>query len=325
VGGYIKDAKVFMCPSAAGMPWDAGAMYSGQSRTDLANLIGNTGLDDTHALLGGNYPAMVANQGCPANHGWQNVVNTDTGTGYPAYGFQSSYNYRGVPISTGGAAAIPVASVSPGGIPPAGTFGVPQDVSGNSYADFTDYTTPSLYAYAGCPQYKTEKLLANRAICSDTFSKWDESLNLTTTLTTMYKQGYGVWAHRDAYNILYGDWHAKVLGDPDHKIMNFSASNNDGLAMPGCGYSDGGLGGFSTVALHQGYADISASIATIAYPGNLGGTSTPRSGYSVMPTSYLDAGGTLSTSIFSPSEGFLIWHSFDTIENIDVLSSAAAQ
>jgi hypothetical protein len=68
------------------------------------------------------------------------------------------------------------------------------------------------------------------------------------------------------------------------------------------------------------FMDCCASIATIAMPTANGGD------YAVAPTSYVDgarpSGG---NGVMSASEGFLIWHYFDTVEGIDVLSSAAAQ
>ena len=31
--------------------------------------------------------------------------------------------------------------------------------------------------------------------------------------------GYGIYAHRDGYNVLYGDWHAQWYGDPQQRII----------------------------------------------------------------------------------------------------------
>jgi len=289
-GGYIKDAKVLLCPSATGMPWDAGAANAGLTRSDMATLMGGTGLDDAGAMIGGNYPQMVQNFGAD---GWQNQPNV--------YGFQCSYNYRGVPISTSGA---PWLYAGKGGVPytsPALTTvgtGVPTDVAGLPYADFTDTTTPGIKAYAGCPQFKTQKQLGNRAICSDTFSKWDEAAEgaYSPTLSISQKLGYGTWAHKTAYNVLYGDWHAVLVSDTEFNILNWSNANADGTALD--------------------YADISASIATIAYPTIP--ANRLAANYSVMPTS--SVAGAPAANLVSASEGFLIWHYLDTQEQIDVLS-----
>jgi prepilin-type N-terminal cleavage/methylation domain-containing protein len=299
-GGYVQDVKAFLCPSAPGMPWDAGAKYAGLTKGDLSTLMTNTGLSDADALRGGNYPQMVQNYGAQPNSygwqvGWQNQANV--------YGFECSYNYRGVPISTSGA---PLAFTGPGkgGVPytsPALTkvgVGVPLDSSGLPYADFTDTTTPGIKAYAGCPQFKSQKLLGNRAICSDTFSKWDEPIGGTYSgaLTIQNTLGYGTWAHKTAYNVLYGDWHVSTVSDTEGTILNWSSANYNGTPLA--------------------YADISASIATISFPTVPGNRIAAN--YSVLPTSSVD--GAAPKDLFSASEGFLIWHYLDTQEQIDVLS-----
>ena len=298
-GGYIKDAKVFMCPSAEGMPYDAGAANAGLSKGDLSTLMSRTGLDDADALRGGDYPQLVHNYGATAPNGWQNQPNV--------YGFQCSYNYRGVPISTSGAPWL-FTGQGKGGVPyttPALTTpgaGVPLDSPGLTYADFTDTTTPGIKAYAGCPEFKTQKLLGSRSICSDTFSKWDEAPESTyaATLSATQTLGYGTWAHKTAYNVLYGDWHATLVSDTEGKLLHWSEANAGGT------YLD--------------YADISASIATIAYP------TVPADriavNYSVLPTSAM--AGAAPANLVSASEGFLLWHFFDTQDQIDVASGGSA-
>ena len=174
---------------------------------------------------------------------------------------------------------------------------------GLAYADFTDTTTPGIKAYAGCPQFKTQKQLDNRAIVSDTFSKWDEATEGTysPSLTVSSKLGYGTWAHKNAYNVLYGDWHVAMVGDAEGRILNWSYANADGTTLD--------------------YADISASIATITYPTIPANRLAEN--YSVMPTS--SVGGAVAPNLISASEGFLIWHFFDNQAQIDVLSSGSAQ
>ncbi len=305
-GGYIKDAKVFMCPSAEGMPWDAGATYAGVRRADMATLMAKTGLEDKDALRGGDYPQMVQNYGAVPETasgfqtGWQNQANV--------YGFQCSYNYRGVPIGTGGAPRV-FTGQGKGGVPYTTAalttvgVGVPMDPTGLAYADFSDTTSPGIKAYAGCPQFKSQKLLGSRAIVSDTFSKWDEATEGTYSpnLTAANKLGYGTWAHKNAYNVLYGDWHVSLVSDQEDKLVNWSNANADGTTLD--------------------YADISASIATIACPTNP--ASRIAANYSVMPTSAVT--GAAPANLVSASEGFLVWHFFDNMEQIDIMPGSITQ
>jgi len=288
------------------MPWDAGAANAGLSKGDLAALMINTGLDDAGALRGGNYPQMAYNHGGQfvngQQNGWQNQPNV--------FGFQCSYNYRGVPISTSGAPIL-YTGIGRGGVPytlpdlrTVGA-GVPRDTSNwpyGAYADFADTVTPAIKAYAGCPQFKTQKLLGSRAIVSDTFSKWDEAPQsvYAPNLTAEETLGYGNFAHKTAYNVLYGDWHATQISDAEGNILHWSEANAAGASLD--------------------YADISASIATIAYP------TVPSNRadfpYSVMPTSAAD--GAQPVNLISASEGFLLWHFFDTQAELDVAIRGAS-
>jgi len=75
------------------------------------------------------------------------------------------------------------------------------------------WTKPAVQVDDGCPPFKTQKILGGRAIASDTFSRHER--DSTDALTT---QGFVQYHHKDGYNVLYGDGHAKFVGDPDGKI-----------------------------------------------------------------------------------------------------------
>ena len=145
--------------------------------------------------------------------------------------------------------------------------------------------------------------MGNRAICSDTFSKWDEAVEGTysPTLTTQYRLGYGTFAHKTAYNVLYGDGHALQVSDSEGVILNWSNANAGGVPLD--------------------YADVSASIATIAYPTYP--ASRIPGNYSVLPTSSMT--GATAANLISASEGFLIWHYLDTRDQIDVQTGRFSQ
>ena len=77
-------------------------------------------------------------------------------------------------------------------------------------------TNPGVTVTSGCPAFKTQKILGGRALISDTFSKGFSAGGPDSLGATFGKAFY---AHRDGYNVLYGDWSAKWYGDPQQKIM----------------------------------------------------------------------------------------------------------
>lgn len=72
------------------------------------------------------------------------------------------------------------------------------------------YLTPRITQYPGCPPFKTQKLIGGRALAGDAFSRRYE--------VATEPQGVGVFAHREGYNVLYADWHAKWYGDPREQL-----------------------------------------------------------------------------------------------------------
>jgi hypothetical protein len=72
---------------------------------------------------------------------------------------------------------------------------------------------PDLWVEIGAPPFKTQKLLGGRALVTDTFDKDVISTKIPAPVGAAY------YAHRDGYNVLYGDWHMKWYGDPQQRIM----------------------------------------------------------------------------------------------------------
>ena len=79
------------------------------------------------------------------------------------------------------------------------------------------YTRPVVTSGRVAPPFKTQKILTGRALVSDSFS----SLRHDATSTA---KGFGDKAHRDGYNVLYGDYSAHWYGDPQQTIIWASAS-----------------------------------------------------------------------------------------------------
>ena len=130
---------------------------------------------------------------------WLDPWNTNHASGYRGLAIQSTYHYRNVPL------AIATAC---GYWPPSEAIAPVDQV-------YMGYTKPQVVAEAGCPPFKTQKLLGGRALVSDTFS-WH---NKGSGSSLPDEPGLGYYAHREGYNVLYGDWSAKWYGDPDQRIM----------------------------------------------------------------------------------------------------------
>ena len=73
------------------------------------------------------------------------------------------------------------------------------------------YTKPRVLGEAGCPLFKTNRILGARALMSDRF---DKSPGLSDG-----EEGFAATAHRDGYNVLYGDKHAAWYGDPQLRFL----------------------------------------------------------------------------------------------------------
>jgi hypothetical protein len=73
------------------------------------------------------------------------------------------------------------------------------------------YVTPDRVVTRGEPAFKTQKQLMGRAVVADSVTKFG-ALNTVVP-------GMGYWAHRDGYNVLYGDSHCGWYGDPQQRII----------------------------------------------------------------------------------------------------------
>ncbi|HRU05207.1 MAG TPA: hypothetical protein P5137_05465 [Candidatus Brocadiia bacterium] len=72
------------------------------------------------------------------------------------------------------------------------------------------------YAYENptCAR-KTARLLGGRAVAMDRFGAPGEGMNYVATIYP----GDGILAHRDGYNVLYGDGSTRWIGDPQQKYI----------------------------------------------------------------------------------------------------------
>ena len=201
VGGYIPDMRSFYCPTVGGaMPTDdqdggsSSTPYkyppsdrietSGASSIgDLKKIGGFTGSDMTH----GNYTWME-------RWGWQPDEGALASVAWWGRAVQCDYHYRDVPCTLSIMSSHKIAA--------------PGDTV------YIGWTKPRVKATAGCPPFKTQRLLGGRAIVCDTFGR-----DGFGGASRSPKAGYAKYAHREGYNVLYGDWSAKWHGDPQQRIM----------------------------------------------------------------------------------------------------------
>jgi len=207
---YVSDCRAFFCPSANNMPAD---QEFNLSKTNGA-AISVTDL----RTVGGTSPDAVVH----GNYGWLPNWEANASSYYSlAKVMQSSYSYRLQASCIGS-----LGNFSTGGY----AYNNPTPYSGvtparTRYALLT--SIPHVPQNVGEPQFKTSKQLGGHAIVSDTFSRaltgvYDASLNPgsgSSVLPSSNSPGYGFYAHRDGYNVLYGDWSAKWYGDPQQQVM----------------------------------------------------------------------------------------------------------
>jgi hypothetical protein len=78
----------------------------------------------------------------------------------------------------------------------------------------------------GQPLFKTVKMMGAHSIAADVFGRNPESTVYPGNTKTC---GAGIYAHRDGYNVLYGDWSSKWYGDPQQRIIWQSYAGSSGI------------------------------------------------------------------------------------------------
>ena len=246
--GYMTDVKVLHCPSAKGMPPD----WTKGSPADVYTPRGAFDLDQWQTA--GGFSGEVLQYG-----NWSDLDQ---------YGsdlvLQSQYNYRNVPLCI----------IFP--------WHVYEDNTADSQIPGT---RPAVNARIGQPLFRSLRELGGRAVVSDTFSKGsfhDANKHVTATGPTLWP-GYGVAAHRDAYNVLYGDGVAKVFGDPQQRIAWH----------------------FSSPAANTNWRGIGYNLSANCYYGK------PSSSHSFGSDRTVDSAQFMNTAL-------AIWHDLDVQAQIDV-------
>lgn len=189
--GYLGDARTFFCPSAADMQAELIRADSDERQGGVSSL-------DAMRQIGG-FDAQSFLRG-----DYRNVAPF-----YPApkvsggfdRGVISSYNYRNQELF--------------------GAYMPEGDQHGNLRMPHTRARVPT---QKGCPAFKTARILGGRAVATDTFSRSGAEMNLGLP-------GRGIEAHRDGYNVLYGDGRVAWFGDPQQRIIWQGDAASDGRSL----------------------------------------------------------------------------------------------
>jgi len=115
-----------------------------------------------------------------------------------------------------------------------------QDITRDSYANPQPaglattflYTKPHIQVFPGNPQFRTSKMLAGRALLSDSFSRCTSQGGWTKYGAVCSD---GARCHLEGYNVLYGDSHLAWYGDPQQRIVYWRTNPNmsQGLSVKG--------------------------------------------------------------------------------------------
>jgi prepilin-type N-terminal cleavage/methylation domain-containing protein len=133
-------------------------------------------------------------------------------------GILSSYSYRDTPFYYD-----PNLAQSLGGSDPSGL-----DNGNGQCVVPLDSVSPQIYPQFMTPAFKTLRQLNNRALISDSFDyAWDPSTPAGAATRTGFLPGAGLatMAHKDGYNVLYGDNHVKWYDDGPRQISGFTRWN----------------------------------------------------------------------------------------------------
>jgi prepilin-type N-terminal cleavage/methylation domain-containing protein len=226
-GGYMGDVKSLYCPSSAGMPSEYTRDLSGTNTG-----FGAYGLE--HWKTAGGFDSEVLQYG-----DWSDTRRY-SGNGHAGMAF-SHYSYRNVPLA----------------------------ISNAWHKRLNDTyviagTKPAVKYRIGQPHFRTVKVLGGRAIMSDTISNGSGDVDgLGKNVSSLSGEpldesrniaGYGIAAHRDGHNVLYGDGAAKWLGDPQQKRIWHTQGQHGGAVLESSGgiYSLGGNHYYGQSGVEQG-------------------------------------------------------------------------
>ena len=193
-GGYVNDARLLYCPSGATM----GPDYDGNTVTSRGEAI--TRVDDLKGLGGFDGMSIMAGDWRGFDNATEARVSSYLQNGVSRYAMGS----RNRCVQAGYASRLTPIRIARG-------------VAHGSASTFAPRSARIAWARPGHrvsnfePPFKTSKQLAERAVLADAFVKYGKR--------PMDLPGIGIEAHREGYNVLYGDGHAAWFGDPQQRFI----------------------------------------------------------------------------------------------------------
>jgi len=188
-GNYLGDARTFYCPSAGGnMPAPIGQDSWSSNTWDAVS-------SPAQLARGGGFDARSVMYG---DFSWLGYFNNSTDRSRAIF---CDYAYRNGPSMLTGLFNRGAGTNSWYYVERIGLLG----------------TKPMVETTLGSPPFKTQKLLAGRAIVADSYGRDHNYHGIKTGV--LYPVGDGWYGHRDGYNVLYGDNHVKWYGDPQQQFM----------------------------------------------------------------------------------------------------------
>ena len=225
-GGYMADARSFYCQSAGGNMPAPSAFHTGYKTGGIGSypepLNAATSARDWQRA--GGFDKETALKGDWSFLDFYDGTPTNNATVFDGTAVMSDYAYRNMPAFSGYDTSYVLGTVSV----------------------YIKKTKPKVQCDTGCPPFKTQKLLGGRAIVADSFGRnWSE-LQMPNYASYGYgpQVGDGWYAHREGYNVLYGDWSAKWYGDPQERFIWWP----EPARYPSMTYTGYIVSGFSTAS-----------------------------------------------------------------------------
>ena len=271
--GYFDTPSLFFCPT---MPEVKPAFVGDSAYVHYASVqdIKATGGDSRESWLYGNYNDPT---GIHDITGYNASFNPVT-----SHGWMSSYCYRMQPSFR--------RNIEPSYVAQALKVGIP-------------YTKPSIDHENTAPLFKTQKLLGNRVMMTDSWSRVAPYLDPTfygavdwgfvkMPSFPMPRAAHGFYGHGagDGYNALYGDYSARWYGDAEKHILWWKTTLMTNTNTPG--------------RLPDGSEPV--------------GSVEPSIGGSLHSTVWTQTPTSNGNASFQSFANLAVWHAFDTVAGMDV-------